>query len=78
MFSSIDSRGIEEEVLKGLDSSILVMYQHFKSALNDKKLTSLSKSEFVNYAMELTDFPIKAIVLSKHYIKQKHEKYRFT
>ena len=38
LFSSIDSKGIEEEVLKGLDSSILVMYQHFKSALKDKKL----------------------------------------
>lgn len=38
LFSSIDSRGIEEEVLKGLDSSILLNYQNFKSALNDKKL----------------------------------------
>lgn len=36
-FSSIESRGIEEEVLAELDTSINSLYKLFKKALNDKK-----------------------------------------
>ena len=36
LFTSIESRGIEEEVLAEVDSSILSVYRLFKKSLNDK------------------------------------------